>query len=219
MRRPYVILNAGITVDGKIATRTGDSAISSDEDLARVHRLRARSDAIMVGINTILKDDPRLTLHRVRGRNPVRIVVDSLARTPPSARVLTVSPETPTIVAVTSNASRTNVARLIRVGAKIILTGRKSKVDLKVLLDKLHRMGLRNLLVEGGGNLNWAMLSSGLVDRVSIAIAPVIVGGRNAITFAEGEGSPKIKDGVRLKLLRKQSFGEDLVLTYKVLSK
>jgi len=217
MRRPFVILNAAMTLDGKIATRTGDSAISSEEDLLRVHRLRASCDAIMVGVSTVLTDDPRLTVHRLPGRNPVRVIVDSRARTPITARVLTVSRETPTMIAVTSLAPRSRVKRLIRAGAKIIFAGRKSKVDLRVLLGKLRAMGLRRILVEGGGNLNWSMVMSGLVDRVSIAVAPVIVGGRSATTLVEGDGVAHVKDGVRLRLIRKEKFGDDLVLTYKVL--
>ncbi|MEM3561640.1 MAG: 2,5-diamino-6-(ribosylamino)-4(3H)-pyrimidinone 5'-phosphate reductase [Candidatus Jordarchaeaceae archaeon] len=216
MKKPYVILNSAMSLDGKIATRGGDSAFSDEEDWKRVHKLRSQVDAIMVGINTILLDDSKLTSKE--GRSPIRVVVDSKARTPPNARVITVRPEVETIIAVTGRAPPENIAHLQRKGAKIIVCGDGEKVDLEILMEKLYERGVRNLLLEGGGNLNWGMLSKGLVDEIRIAIAPVIVGGEKATTLVEGEGYTKVSEGVKLEQVNCEQVGKCVVLTYKVLN-
>ncbi|MEM3586584.1 MAG: 2,5-diamino-6-(ribosylamino)-4(3H)-pyrimidinone 5'-phosphate reductase [Candidatus Jordarchaeaceae archaeon] len=217
MRRPYVILSAAMSVDGKIVTRGGDSAFSDEEDWKRVHKLRSEVDAIMVGINTILSDDSKLTSKQ--GRSPIRIVVDSKARTPPNARVITVRPEIQTIIAVTSKAPPERVANLEKKGAKIIVCGEGAQVDLEKLMEKLFELGVRKLMLEGGGNLNWGMLSRGLVDEIRVAVAPVIVGGIDAITLVEGEGVASVSEGINLELVSIERVGKCLVLTYKILQK
>lgn len=213
--RPHVILNAAMTLDGKIATRAGDSAISSPVDLVRVHELRREVDGIMVGINTVLRDDPRLTVHRVPslGKTPTRVVVDSTARTPLNARLF--GEEGRTIVAVSERAEEARLDAL-RAKAQVIVCGREM-VDLKGLMERLHALGMRTLLLEGGGNLNWSMLSQGLVDEVRVAIASRIVGGRETITLVEGEGHELVEEGIKLELVRYYPLGEDLVLEYRVL--
>ncbi len=216
MKKPYVILNSAMSLDGKIATRGGDSAFSDEEDWKRVHKLRSQVDAIMVGINTILLDDSKLTSKK--GRSPIRVVVDSKARTPPNARVITVRPEIETIIAITSRAPPEKIANLQRKGAKIIVCGDGEKVDLEILMEKLYERGVRNLLLEGGGNLNWGMLSKGLVDEIRIAISPVIVGGEKATTLVEGEGYAKVSEGVKLEQVNCEQVGKCIVLTYKVLN-
>ena len=216
MQRPHVILNAGMTLDGKIATRTRDTKISGKEDLERVHRIRERVDAIMVGIGTVLDDDPRLTVHRIpgkRSRNPVRVVVDSRARTPPGARVL--SGEAPTVIAVSRAAPEERCRVLRERGASIVVCG-ESRVDLPCLMRELYARGIRSLLLEGGGTLNFSMLRHGLVDEVSVAIAPVLVGGREAVTLVEGKGFATIAEGVHLRLKRYYPLGKDFVLEYEV---
>ncbi len=214
MARPYVLMNAGMTLDGKIATRTGNSEISGAEDLKRVHRIRSEVDGIMVGINTVFADDPRLTVHKMKGsgKNPVRIVVDSSLRISPNARVL--NNEAETIVA-TSKRARPKKMAHIKKRARVIVCG-DDKVDLKKLMAKLHGLGIRKILLEGGGMLNWGMLKNGLVDEVRVAIAPTLVGGRDAVTLVEGEGFALIKEGVKLRLKRSYPLGKDLVLEYDV---
>lgn len=212
--RPYVILSAAMSLDGKIATKSGDSELSCFEDKVRVHRLRAEVDAIMVGINTVLKDDPKLTVKYAEGPNPIRIVVDSRARTPLSARVLDGSART--VIAVSKRASPDKTKALRERGAEVIIAG-EDKVDLKELLRALKRKGVRILMLEGGGTLNWGMLKEGLIDEVRVAIAPVLVGGRDAVTLVEGEGFSRVAEGEKLRLERIEQCGEDLVLTYKVL--
>jgi len=212
-----VILNAAMSLDGKIATYTGDSRMSSSADLRRVHRLRASVDGIMVGMRTLLRDDPKLTVKFAGGRKPHRIIVDSNAQTPVTSYVVRTAREIPTIVAVTSRAPKSRIEILERRGAKVFVCGNGRLVSVKILLQTLRKLGIRKILLEGGGALNWSMLSSGLVDEVSVAITPRILGGEKAVTLVEGKGSPLVRDGVKLKLLNTAKYGPDLVVRYKVL--
>lgn len=202
-----------MTLDGKIATVRGDSEISCAEDLDRVHRLRANVDAVMVGVGTVLADDPLLTVRRVKGKNPIRVVVDSKARTPLDARVLDRS--APTIIAVTEEARESKVRKFEEAGARVIRAGR-GKVDLKKLMSELHSMGVRKLMLEGGSTLNWSMLKENLVDELRIAVAPRIVGGARAKSLVGGEGFAKISQGVKLEFLGSRRVGEDILLNFRV---
>ncbi len=206
-----------MSLDGKIATFTGDSKLSSPEDLKRVHMLRASVDGIMVGERTLRVDDPKLAVKLVRGRNPQRIIVDSLARTPLSARVVKTARQTPTLIAVTTQAPKQRVDALESAGVTILRCGNSRLVSLTLLLRKLRTMGLRRILVEGGGALNWSMLSKGLVDEVSVAVSPRILGGRDAVSLVEGRGVMTTAAGFRLRLVSARRYGVDLVLRYKVL--
>lgn len=210
-----VTINAAMTLDGKIATAAGDSAISSKQDLKRVHRLRVACDAVMVGISTVLADDPMLTARLVKGRNPARIIVDSRARIPPDSRLLQTASQTRTIVAVTAQATEDAVGRIRQSGAEVIVAG-KETVDLKKLFSTLARMGFRRLLVEGGGELNWSVLRLGLADELIVTVAPRIAGGRLAPTLVEGDGFDLISRGVKLKLARvERKVTGELVLHYR----
>jgi len=206
-----------MSLDGKIATSTGESRLSSPEDVRRVHRLRASVDGIMVGVGTLLADDPKLTVKFLRGRNPWRIIIDSNARTPPDAYVIRTASLARTIIAVTSKAPDQRVEALKNAGATVLTCGTGSRVFLRHLLIRLRRMSIKKVLLEGGGNLNWSMLSQGLVDEISVAISPRILGGANAVTLVEGEGYGRIRDAVRLRLLEAKKYGTDLVVRYKVL--
>ena len=205
-----------MTLDGKIAAKSGDSRISCEEDLLRVHHLRASVDAIMVGIETILNDDPRLTVHRVRGRNPMRVILDSKARTPLKARVLTKSDGDRVLIAVTRNAPAENVDALRSAGAEVAVTESTDKVDLPSLMHTLHEKGVEKVLVEGGGTTNWSLLRLNLADEIRVAVAPIITGGKDATTLVEGEGFQRIVDGINLTLQCIEQYGQDLVLTYRV---
>ncbi|MGH9877969.1 MAG: 2,5-diamino-6-(ribosylamino)-4(3H)-pyrimidinone 5'-phosphate reductase [Nitrososphaerales archaeon] len=213
--RPHVIMNAAMTLDGKITTVARDSKISSTKDLLRVHRLRSKVDAVMVGINTVLADDPMLTARRVKGRNPTRIIVDSKARIGLDSRIMHSCNKILTIIATSQKASRAKLEKIIARGAIVIILG-KNKVDLAKLLSILKDSGMNRLLVEGGGEINWAMLASGFVDEVMVTVAPRIVGGRNAVTLVEGPGFAKISKGIKLKLHRAAKNGNEIVLFYKV---
>lgn len=219
-----VVINGAMTVDGKIATAAGDSAISSKEDLVRVHKLRASVDAILVGISTILADDPRLTVRLAKGRNPTRVVVDSRARIPLEANVLRTAAQVRTIIAVTSKAPEDNISRIRESGAEVLVVKEGSDqtaavpqgVDLRELISELERMGIKRMLVEGGGELNWSLLRLGMVDELVVTVAPKIAGGRLATTIVEGDGFDRISDGIRLALgkVTRRKSGE-LVLHYR----
>lgn len=206
-----------MTLDGKIATKTGSSEISGPLDLIRVHELRREMDAIMIGINTLLADDPRLTVHKIEAKpedNPVRIVVDSKARTPLNYRIL--NNDAPTIIATTENADTRKVKELEK-KANVLLCG-KEKVDLKSLMKELSDRGINTLLLEGGSTLNYSMFENGLIDEVRVCVAPMIVGGASAKTLVDGEGIHQMRDAIKLKLIRNYSLGMDLILEYRVIN-
>ncbi|ACX73072.1 2,5-diamino-6-hydroxy-4-(5-phosphoribosylamino)pyrimidine 1-reductase [Methanocaldococcus vulcanius M7] len=216
--KPYVISNVGITLDGKLATVNNDSRISCEEDLIRVHKIRAKVDGIMVGIGTVLKDDPRLTVHKIKSdRNPVRIVVDSKLRVPLNARVL--NSDAKTIIATTEDLDeekQKKIKILKERGIDIVMCG-EEKVDLRKLMNVLYKKGIKTILLEGGGTLNWGMFKEGLVDEVSVYIAPKIFGGKNAPTYVDGEGFKSEEESVKLELKNFYRLGEGIVLEFKVI--
>lgn len=215
-----------MTVDGKIATSSGDSKISSRKDLVRVHKLRASVDAIVVGISTILADNPRLTVRLVKGKNPARVIVDSRGRIPLDSQIMRTAFKVKTIVAVTDKAPEEKLMELRDMGAEVLVIseGKKGRsaavphgVNLKLLFRKLENMGLKKILVEGGGELNWSLLHLWLVDELTITIAPKIAGGRLATTLVEGDGFDEIAQSIRLQLKKiERKKGGELVLYYKL---
>lgn len=212
MDRPYVILNAAITLDGKISSRKEDSQISGDEDLDRAHKLRSEVDAVIVGIGTILSDNPELTVRRVEGKNPIRVIVDSKGRTPSDAKALDES--APTIVALSEKAEKGEIKRLQASGAKIIVGG-GGKVDLESLLKEMKKRGIERVLLEGGSTLNWGMLKQDLVDEIRVAVRPCILGGEKAKTLVGGKGFEKVSEGIGLELCERKKIGKNLLLIYK----
>ncbi|AEG14827.1 riboflavin biosynthesis protein RibD [Desulfofundulus kuznetsovii DSM 6115] len=212
-RRPFVVLKAAMSLDGKIATRTGESRwITGPRARLAVHRLRDRYDAILVGVNTVLKDNPSLTtrISGENGKDPVRIIVDSLARTPPDARVITQQSPAPTIVAVTERAPVQNLRRLEEAGAQVLVVpGPGLRVDLEVLMKELARREITSVLVEGGGEIHASFLKSRLVDKVVWFISPLIIGGRQAPGPVGGEGPARLAEAVRLKDVSLTRYGGD----------
>lgn len=219
----YVILNAAVTLDGKIASFSGDSKISSIIDLKRVHKLRSNVDAIMIGSNTAIIDNPILNVRfHKKSRNPTRVIVDSECKIPINSKIIKTAKKINTIIAINNEVeSRSKIKKLMDLNVKIISTNKTKfgKVDLKKIFLFLEKMGIQKILVEGGGEINWSCLRLGLVDEVRITISPVIVGGRNAKTLIEGTGFSKISQGIKLKLRRitKYKNGE-IVLYYKILN-
>ena len=218
----YVILNAAMTLDGKIATATGSSNISGEEDLKRVHEIRRDCDAIMVGIGTVLADDPRLTVHKIDANpedNPLRVVVDSRCRTPIAARIT--NKDAKTLIAGANEykydflvSDRHDVFK--KRGVEFFWSGEK-RVDLKALMNHLERRGVKKLMLEGGSTLNFSMIRDGLIDEINICVAPMVVGGANAKTFFDGDGFDTMDEAVRLELTDSFNLGKDLILKYKVL--
>jgi 2,5-diamino-6-(ribosylamino)-4(3H)-pyrimidinone 5'-phosphate reductase len=213
-----VLINAAMTIDGKIATNIGDSAISSKQDLRRLHRLRSSVDAIVIGISTVIVDNPRLTVRLVKrcGITPVRIIVDSTGRIPLDSKILKSASKINTIVAVTTRTSDKRIDKIKSAGAMVIVAGAKT-VDLKELFCILKKMGFNKILVEGGGELNWSILQLGIVNELMVTIAPRIVGGRTATTLVEGNGYTRISEGIKTELIKisRQNNGE-IMLYYKL---
>jgi len=169
--RPHITLSAAITVDGKIATTTGDSKLSSKKDKIRVHKLRAKSDAILIGINTVKIDDPILTVRYTKGKNPIRVVLDSNGIISSKSRIIKTCTKIPTIIAVSKKAPRKNIKRLGKFPIEIIIAG-TNKVDVKRLLNFLIRKKIKRILLEGGGTINWEFIRQGLVDEIIVTITP-----------------------------------------------
>ena len=224
--KPYVILNAAMTLDGKIATKTGSSEISGREDLERVHEIRKEVDGIMVGIGTVLADDPRLTVHKINAKkedNPVRVVVDNKARTPLNFRILNDDAET--VIAVSSICDENNpgcdieaVQRAKELSKKAdVFYSSKESVNLTEFMEYLYSKGIETLMLEGGSTLNFSMIRENLIDEVKICIAPMIVGGKDSKTFFDGEGFDYMKEAVPLKLEKYYPLGKDFVMEYKVI--
>src|SRR5512133_1603632 len=196
MDRPFVFINSAMSADGKLSTKERKQVkISGKLDFERVDELRANADAIMVGIGTVLADDPSLTVksperkaaRKAAGKseNPVRIVVDSAARTPLDADIFKKG-EGARIIAVSNSAPAEKVKKLEE-KALVIKTG-AHRVDLTELAAKLKEMGINTLMVEGGATLNWGMISAGLVDEIYTFVGNLIIGGATAPTFTDGEG-------------------------------
>ena len=220
--KPYVILNAAMTLDGKIATKTGSSEISCPEDIIRVHELRKEVDAIMVGIGTVIADNPKLTAHKIDAElsdNPVRVIVDSKARTPIAAKVT--NKDADTIIAVANDYKSDFIVsdryQELKKRADIFFSG-KDKVDLKALLTYLGDKNIRTLMLEGGSTLNFAMIKEGLIDEIRVAVAPMVVGGVDAKSLFGGEGFDEMSEAVKLELKDNYMLGKDLILVYNVLS-
>lgn len=208
--RPYVIVSAAISIDGKLATHTGRSNLSSKKDLIRVHKLRKSADAILVGKNTISVDDPLLTVRYVKGKNPIRIILDSKANLSIKSRVIETAKKIPTILVVAENSPR-KVKRFVAKGVEVIQCG-KNKIDVKKLLEILGKKGIKRIIVEGGGTTNWYFFKEKLVDELVITITPYVLGGRTAISLVEGDGFGEIPNSFRLQKIEK--LQNEIVLHY-----
>jgi diaminohydroxyphosphoribosylaminopyrimidine deaminase/5-amino-6-(5-phosphoribosylamino)uracil reductase len=215
---PWVTAKYAMSLDGKIATRTGDAEWVSGEAARRyAHRLRWEHAAVAVGAGTAKSDDPRLTV-RLRGRDPTegpaRVIVSSKANVPAAARLFEESERAPVWVACTGRANPRNIARLTRRGAEIIMCeeDERGEVSLRSLLAALAERKITSLLVEGGAGLLGSFFDRRLVDRVVAVIAPKIVGGRRAVTAVGGEGVERMADAAELREVRRRSIAGDVVL-------
>jgi len=206
-----ITINCAMSADGKIALRTREQTrISNEEDKKRVHRLRNSVDAILVGVETVLADDPKLTVNEKyvkRPRNPIRIVLDSRGRTPRKALVLDGGART---LIVTSDECKKTfpAADTIRCG--------KKEVDIRKLVPLLEKLGIRTLLVEGGSKVIWSFLRTKLADEVNIFIGSMVIGGEESPTPAGGEGAAVEKEIVQLKLTSSKALGNGILLRYEV---
>jgi len=212
--RPHVVLKYAQTLDGRIATSSGDSKwISGESERAISHALRAACDAVLVGVGTVVTDDPQLTVRMVAGASPVRVVLDSTLRTPPTARVL--DDDATTIIFATDQASpeRREELRSRQVAVRTVPAG-PSGVDLEAVLKDLRVGGVRSLLVEGGARVITAMLAAGVADRLVVAVAPTIVGSG---TEAVGDlGIATVASGLRLTNRSLHVLADDMLIAWDV---
>ena len=213
---PFVTLKGAVSLDGRLATRTGDSRwISSPEARDYVHLLRGEHDAIMVGIGTILGDDPRLTVRHPQwpGKKILRVIVDSELRLPPRARILKTLPMGKIVVFTTASASPKKRAALERCGAEVVpIPGPSRRLGLAEVLRHLGRRGIAHLLVEGGSGLLTALTEAGLADKVFLTVSPCLIGGRTSPSFLEGGGVDRVKNAWRLRRITSFPIGEDIVI-------
>jgi 2,5-diamino-6-(ribosylamino)-4(3H)-pyrimidinone 5'-phosphate reductase len=225
--RPYVIVNVAMSADGKLSTRQRRQVrISGEEDFKRVDRLKAASDAVIVGIGTVLADDPSLTVkspdlksqRRKQGKDehPIRVVVDSRLRIPPEASVLH-NGEGLRVIACSRLADDARICAIAPL-ATVIQAG-DQQVDLAVLLDELSMMGVGQLMVEGGGTLICSLLEFGLVDEISCFIGGLIIGGEDAPTLADGIGFIDEASFVKLRLINVEPLDQGVLLCWKVIGR
>lgn len=211
---PLVSLKTAMSLDGKIATAAGESRwITGDKARALGHRLRAIHDAVLVGVGTVLADDPRLTVREARGRTPLRVIVDSRARTPAEAALLTAD-EIPPVIAVTEDAPGERLEALQQAGAEIWkMPSRRGQVDLRALMKRLGERQVQSVLVESGGTLTAGLLDADLADRVYFFVAPRLIGGAEAPGPVGGAGVAKLSEAWRLENMRVRRVGEDVLIS------
>lgn len=221
--RPWVLFKSAMTLDGKVATRAGDSQwISGPESRERAHTWRLALDAVIVGIGTVLADDPQLTA-RPQGaqasleRQPQRVIFDSLARLPLDSRLIADAPEVPLTVVVSRAASRADADALEAAGAHVVVaSGENEPARIRNALDQLGAMGVTSALLEGGPYLAGAFLDAGEIDEVRLFLAPLLLGGRTARDPLEGEGVEKISDAMHALTLECERVGEDLMISARL---
>jgi diaminohydroxyphosphoribosylaminopyrimidine deaminase/5-amino-6-(5-phosphoribosylamino)uracil reductase len=217
--RPWVLFKSAMTLDGKVATRDGDSKwISGVESRELAHHWRAAVDAVAIGIGTALADDPMLTA-RVEGvhRQPRRVVFDSLARLPLSSQLVGAAADVPLIVVVSRAAARTDIDALAAAGAEVVVaTGENEPARVRSALDQLGSLGIAAMLLEGGPHLAGAFLDAGEIDEVRLFLAPMLLGGRSARDPLEGEGVARIAEAISALTLDCERAGEDLLISARL---
>jgi diaminohydroxyphosphoribosylaminopyrimidine deaminase/5-amino-6-(5-phosphoribosylamino)uracil reductase len=221
-KRPFVAIKTGMSLDGKIATASGESQwITNEDSRGYVQILRATYDAIMVGVNTIVQDNPRLTCRLPGGRQPVRVVIDSMARTPTNAQIFqqkgTGLLRSNVIVCVSPKAPEDRLRALREVGAEILVCPTAgysvdSHIDLDKLMNLLGKREITSVLMEGGGTLNAAALEAAIVDKVYVFVAPKIIGGVGAPTMVEGSGVALLDQAVQLHRMACTPMGGDILI-------
>ena len=213
--RPYVILSAAITLDGKLGVKNKRTKLSSKNDKIRVHKLRSIVDAIIIGKNTVNLDNPLLTVRHTKGKNPVRIILDSSGTIKSNSKIIQTCNKIPTIIAVSELISEKNLQRLRKFSLEIIVCG-KNSVNIPKLLGILLKKGIKKILLEGGGTVNWSFIKRNLIDEAIITLAPYILGGKDSVSLVEGIGFKNLDVSTKLKLKKIQKNKNELVLFYKL---
>jgi len=213
--RPYVILSAAITLDGKLGVKSKRTKLSSKNDKIRVHKLRSNVDAVIIGKNTVHLDNPSLTVRYVKGQNPVRIILDSLGTIKSNSKIIQTCNSVPTIIAVSESISEKNLQRLRKFSLNVIICG-KNSVNIPQLLRTLLNNGIKRILLEGGGTLNWSFIKKNLIDEAIITLTPYILGGKDSVSLVDGTGFKNLDASTKLKLKKIQKNKNELVLFYKL---
>jgi diaminohydroxyphosphoribosylaminopyrimidine deaminase / 5-amino-6-(5-phosphoribosylamino)uracil reductase len=212
---PFVILKAAASLDGRIAAKGGEARWITNEDSRQyVHRLRNQVDAVLVGIGTVSKDDPQLTtrLKRGKGKDAIRVIIDSTLKIRLDARVLNLRSHAPTIIATTPRASRKKIKEIEQHGGRVMVIPSRKEVDLGLLLRELGNEEVTSVLIEGGTRINTSALGAGIVDKVILFYAPRIMGGRRAPLMVTGEGVSRVEDALLLHRVRTRKFGDDVMI-------
>lgn len=212
-KKPFVLFKTAMTLDGKIATASGDSKwISGEQSRLEVHHLRNELMAIMVGVNTVINDNPLLTCRIQKGRHPIRVIVDSSLRIPLSSQILH-NKEAKTIIATTDISSVRKLHQLQELGVEVLVIPKKNnRVDLNALMIELGKLGIDSVLLEGGATLAYSALEAGVVNKVQVYVAPKLIGGEEAKTSVGGVGVSKLQDAFGISNLKVRRVGEDIVL-------
>lgn len=218
MKNIKVTVGGFMSIDGKIApaNRIGRefTKFMTPPHQRILHGIRSRVGAIIVGVDTIIADNPLLTVRNVKGKNPIRVVLDSSARTPLTSRIL--NTEASTIIAVTQKAPKERIESLRNKKAEVILSSSLGRVDLRELIGELRNRGVNKVLVEGGGEVRWSFFKENLVDELFVWIMPYVWGGRDAPTLVDGSGFLKAEDAISLKLKNMKFVDNILILWFSV---
>lgn len=213
-KMPFVTLKIAQTLDGKIATGTGESKWITGEDARRAgHHLRDIHDAILVGVNTVLKDDPSLTTRIAGGKDPIRLIVDTRLRTPVNAKVLTQRSSAKTLIASLESMPKANIGKLLDAGADILISrGTKGHVDLNHLMRMLVRFDITSVLIEGGAEVSASALKAGIVDKVVMFVAPSLMTGKDSLCSLGGLSPKKLAQAIKLTGITSRFVGHDLMI-------
>jgi diaminohydroxyphosphoribosylaminopyrimidine deaminase / 5-amino-6-(5-phosphoribosylamino)uracil reductase len=211
---PFVTLKAAVTLDGRIAARSGESKwITGERARREAHRLRSQSGAVLVGVGTVLADDPELTVRLVRGEDPLRVVLDSSLRTPLRAKLVTGARTTRTLIFHAPNANRARAARLAKAGVELCaIPRRRHGLDLRRALRILAQRGISRVLVEGGARIHGALLAAGLVDEAAVFIAPLILGDAQAHPLADTGRTVALTEAWAIRDPKIRAFGPDVLV-------
>ena len=212
--KPIVVLSAAMTLDGKIGKRNKKVVLSSKSDKIRVHKLRSKFDAILIGKNTVEQDNPLLTVRHVKGKNPIRIILDSHGTIKNNSKIIKTSKNVPTIIVTSKLISKRNLSRLKNLPLDVIVCG-KNQVDIRKLIPILCKKGIKKILLEGGGTLNLSFLKNNLIDEIIITITPLVLGSENSVNLFEGIlKSTKTLSYFKLKNIQKNA--NEVILNYKI---
>lgn len=212
--KSMIVLSAAMTLDGKIGQRNKKVILSSKSDKIRVHKLRSKFDAILIGKNTVEQDNPLLTVRYVKGKNPIRIILDSRGTIKNNSKIIKTAKNVPTIIVTSQLVSKRNLSRLKNFPLDIIVCG-KNQVDIRKLVPILCKKGIKKILVEGGGTLNLSFLKNNLINEIIITITPFVLGSENSVNLFEGILKPtKTLSSFKLKNVQKNI--NEVILNYKI---